>query len=633
VPVDREAVLRSAERLLRQGRLDGAIAEYVRLTDDQPRDWNSINSLGDLYVRAGDTGRAVSQFVRIGDHLFDEGFLPKAAALYKKALKVKNDHEHTLLRLSEIAARQGLLADAKLYLRQLQQQRQNRGDGQGVLACVLRLGEIDEDDADAKMAAARAAQAMGNTGRAVALLHEAATAFEKQKKAAEAVDALIAATELAPDDVTLRDTVARTLLAAGQMERAQPFLTAATVGENPDLLLAIARQDLMSGRSSEGHAGLMRAIALAPDREDQVAQLADELLAAERVDDAYGCVEVLVDAALFEAAFGKAAQVLESFLARRRVIPGLLKLVDVYLDAGLAGRVTSVQEHLADAYLQNDQAAEARVVAEDLIAREPHVDAHVDRLRRALVALGVEDIEDVIARQREIAPVFDELLELTPDDLTFDDLTPSDPPEAQAPPDAPAPVVSEYREPVIERFEQPEPAPEPITRAPAREIAEIDLSGMLSDLKAGAPAKVPAAAKTVASEGAAADPSTLFERAQEHLRRGEAAEAAAALQAAAASPQLRFKATAQLGRLSVARGDLHGAIDWLEQAASAPAPSADEANGVIYDLADALERSGEHVRALALFMELEADAGAFRDIELRIDQLTRATTGVNGDRT
>ena len=87
MPIDREATLRQAERLKGQGRLDLAIAEYVRLVEDQPRDWNTINALGDLYLRAGDTDRAVAQFVLIADHLFGEGFFPKAAAVYKKALK------------------------------------------------------------------------------------------------------------------------------------------------------------------------------------------------------------------------------------------------------------------------------------------------------------------------------------------------------------------------------------------------------------------------------------------------------------------------------------------------------------------------------------------------------------------
>ena len=53
LPIDRTQALKNAEKLLRQGKLDGAIAEYVRVIEEQPRDWNSRNSLGDLYVRAG----------------------------------------------------------------------------------------------------------------------------------------------------------------------------------------------------------------------------------------------------------------------------------------------------------------------------------------------------------------------------------------------------------------------------------------------------------------------------------------------------------------------------------------------------------------------------------------------------
>ena len=60
VPIDRAATLRNAEKLLRQGKLDPAIAEYLRIVEDQPGDWNTANTLGDLYVRAGQTDRATS---------------------------------------------------------------------------------------------------------------------------------------------------------------------------------------------------------------------------------------------------------------------------------------------------------------------------------------------------------------------------------------------------------------------------------------------------------------------------------------------------------------------------------------------------------------------------------------------
>src|SRR5687768_6703259 len=94
---DRESALKTAEKALRQGRIDAAIAEYVRIVDAQPRDWNSANALGDLYVRASQVDKAVAQYTRIADHLATEGFYPKAAALFKKILKVKPADEYALL--------------------------------------------------------------------------------------------------------------------------------------------------------------------------------------------------------------------------------------------------------------------------------------------------------------------------------------------------------------------------------------------------------------------------------------------------------------------------------------------------------------------------------------------------------
>ena len=93
MPFDREGTLRKAEKLFRQGRLDLAIVEYRAVIDDQPSDWNTANTLGDLYFRTGQVDRAIAEYTRIAEHLATEGFLPKAVALYKKILKIKPDEE------------------------------------------------------------------------------------------------------------------------------------------------------------------------------------------------------------------------------------------------------------------------------------------------------------------------------------------------------------------------------------------------------------------------------------------------------------------------------------------------------------------------------------------------------------
>ena len=90
-PFDREAALKAAEKALKLGKVDAAIAEYVKVVEAQPRDWNSANALGDLYVRAKQIDKGLEQYTRIADHLAEEGFYPKAAALFKKILKLKPD--------------------------------------------------------------------------------------------------------------------------------------------------------------------------------------------------------------------------------------------------------------------------------------------------------------------------------------------------------------------------------------------------------------------------------------------------------------------------------------------------------------------------------------------------------------
>ena len=93
---DRNGTLRNAEKLLRQGKLQEAAAEYLRVVDDQPGDWNTKNTLGDLYARAGNIDKAIDQFLQVADSLRDEGQFVKAAAIYKKLLKLKPDDERAL---------------------------------------------------------------------------------------------------------------------------------------------------------------------------------------------------------------------------------------------------------------------------------------------------------------------------------------------------------------------------------------------------------------------------------------------------------------------------------------------------------------------------------------------------------
>ena len=121
-----------------------------------------------------------------------------------------------------------------------------------------------------------------------------------------------------------------------------------------------------------------------------------------------------------------------------------------------------------------------------------------------------------------------------------------------------------------------------------------------------------------------------MDEAEQQYRRGLALREAGdidgcivALQAASQAPRLRFVTASLLARIFRDRGMNRQAVEWFEKAAQAPAPTAEEGHDLLYDLADALEKEGEIARALAISLELQADAGDYRDVAARIDRLTK----------
>jgi tetratricopeptide (TPR) repeat protein len=115
--------------------------------------------------------------------------------------------------------------------------------------------------------------------------------------------------------------------------------------------------------------------------------------------------------------------------------------------------------------------------------------------------------------------------------------------------------------------------------------------------------------------------------ARTYLQMGMEEEAITSLRVAARWPRQRFEAASILGRLYQKRGETEAALEWLERASEAPAPTPDEGYALLYDLGTLLESAGETARALAVFLELQADAGEYRDVSARVDRLARVQTG------
>lgn len=107
---DKVAALQNAQQLAAKGRIDKAIAELETFADS--KDGNILNSIGDLYVKKGAKKDAVEYFRKAARLYRDDGFYPKAIALYKKIINILPTDPESLIALADMIAEKGLPGEA-----------------------------------------------------------------------------------------------------------------------------------------------------------------------------------------------------------------------------------------------------------------------------------------------------------------------------------------------------------------------------------------------------------------------------------------------------------------------------------------------------------------------------------------
>ena len=59
---NKSKLVANAQKLLHQGKIGQAVQEYVQILKHEPKDQATLMTVGDLYVRQGDTSQALEYF-------------------------------------------------------------------------------------------------------------------------------------------------------------------------------------------------------------------------------------------------------------------------------------------------------------------------------------------------------------------------------------------------------------------------------------------------------------------------------------------------------------------------------------------------------------------------------------------
>lgn len=363
--LDRDKVLASAERHLKQGRVEAAIEEIEPLARDGHRDLSLQNRIGDLLARHRQGERAIVYYQRIAEEFSRNGFYPKAIAVCKKILRLVPDRPETLVQLGELHLRQKHPGEARAYLHRAADHYVGvkAFDRARDVFQVLVAAEPGNPAHRVRLAETRAAAGDGE-GAGEELLALATTMDGAPKSDLEPI--LRRACELLPGRHEAVTAMVAFLAADERTDDAIAFLEGRLreVGPSPELFGEQAALYAEAGRDDDALRILAECdlSAVAGDALDRFFRVRVERGTAEeawqKLDEPFGAWEKRSPASLI-AALDRLAS-----LADPAHTPALQRLADIHERAGDRDEAVSVLEQLVRVYRQKDGKGKKRALSE-----------------------------------------------------------------------------------------------------------------------------------------------------------------------------------------------------------------------------------------------------------------------------
>src|ERR1700739_219143 len=156
----------AAQKLLNQGKVAQAIAEYQNILKYEPRDQVTLMTIGELYIRQGETFQAIDYFERLAQLFVTDGFLTKAIAVYKRIAKLAPEEIRPLEKLADLYVQQGVMSEARPLFLQLAELHLKNNKQPEAVALLKKLLSAEPDNLRIQVRLAGLYQAMGQSGEA-----------------------------------------------------------------------------------------------------------------------------------------------------------------------------------------------------------------------------------------------------------------------------------------------------------------------------------------------------------------------------------------------------------------------------------------------------------------------------------
>jgi tetratricopeptide (TPR) repeat protein len=381
----------AAQKLLNQGKVVQAIAEYQQILKFEPRDQVTLMTIGELYIRQGETFQAIDYFERLAQIFVGDGFLTKAIAVYKRIAKLAPEEIRPLEKLADLYVQQGVMSEARPLFLQLAEIHLKNNRQPEAVSLLKKLLLAEPDNLRIQIRLADLYQAMGQTKEAMDAYISASQRALARGDQAESEKLADKALKLEPSNLPAIIVKARSYSSQGNLAKAAELLEKVPDlekgGEQTELLL-----DLYTKNSNWDKATDLAVRVFEADEKNfgPMQKVVESLVGSGQGEKAMTILEKarlpLIDAGEHEV-IGKLLNELAASMPGK--VEPLEWLVELYGRTSDSFRMPDALAHLGDALAADNQLDRAKKVFEQLADKEPESDSAKRKLNAVLRKMGL----------------------------------------------------------------------------------------------------------------------------------------------------------------------------------------------------------------------------------------------------
>lgn len=361
-----------AEKAEKAGKLDQAIPLYRQLLEDNPRDWNTINKIGDLFAKIGKMREAGDEYAKVAEFYAKDGFHLKAIAIWKKINKLDPSSVEPYAKLADLYAKQGLVMEAKGQYQIVAEDQLKRNRLKDAAETLRKMVEIDSADLKTRSRLADIYTKEGSTAKAVGEYIAISEELNLKGHPAEAIQVLEKGLKI-DSGIKVKAQLGKVHLAQRSFDKAIAYLEEVSAQDpSPESMMQLGQAYLGAKRVADAQSTLESVLEKSPSSQEARVILVQIYAVQARADEAYETVIPLVEQLLLKRDADRANNLLLQITNRSpHHVRTLQKLVEVARIRQNDRAIVQALSNLLEAHLAAGSERAAEDTASQLVEVEP----------------------------------------------------------------------------------------------------------------------------------------------------------------------------------------------------------------------------------------------------------------------